>query len=293
LKGSESLVIVYKLIPSFFFPTTVFEACNTMNGSVQPEEQKDKHSKDSTTVSRRVLFRRLWGETCQEWKTLSIGTLALIGSSASNQALPRIMGLLLDHRTNSSSSRSLSLSSSRWYDSFASPGLAWVVLGGGLASCIRTVVLARAEDNMTGRLRQAALQSWLIDRDVEWFQSSNTTTNSNHNIGASNATKDESALSASRTPAALATVLQEDVPHMAKAWTTTWANLVRSTSAVVLSTYHMVCLDPALLGVSCSIIPLIGVAAMGLRKAMQKTAERQRLLATHMAGFVEERLTHM
>jgi ABC-type multidrug transport system fused ATPase/permease subunit len=287
-----------------------------MSSLIAAKLTSNKTSKPPTLdkATRKDLVRRLWAETRQEWKSLTLGTLALIGSSVSNQALPRVMGMLLDRRDNA---RILTRSSV--WDGWT-PGLAWVVVGGGLASCVRTVLLSRAEDQMAQRLRQRAFESLLMHRDVEWFQTESIQDKSSDissdngaaaidaadvTTHASNKTKtaesapliaanrNSSNASFAMTPAAMATVLNEDVQHLSQVWTTNWANLVRSTSAMVLSTYNMLMLDPALLGLSFSVVPLVGAAAMVLRKALQRTTQRQRDLATQMASFVEERFTHV
>ena len=153
-----------------------------------------------------------------------------------------------------------------------------VIVGGGLASFTRNTFLGYAENNIAMRLRKQ-LFACLLYQDLEWFE-----TNLENN--------DAEKTSSTRTPAALVELLRHDVEQTAHHLTRTVANLLRSTSSVVLSAIQMLSLNPALLGVACTVIPAVGAAAMVLRKGLKKTTQRQRELATDLASFVEERLIH-
>ena len=175
---------------------------------------------------------------------LTLGSLALLGSSLANQALPRVVGQVLDGRTNASS-------------------LTWLVLGGGLASWLRTTCLARAQAGLLQKLRQRAWQALMT-------------------LGSTS----------DRSPAHVDALLNHDMAQLAKSCTTTLANGLRSTSAVCFSAYHMFLLDPSLLACSASVVPLVGAMAMLLRQSVQKLVRQQQALETDLASFVHERWTH-
>ena len=53
----------------------------------------------------------------------------------------------------------------------ATKALAFVVIGGGFASFLRTTMLHRAQDNIAKRLRAKLFSAVLTDRDMQWFVS--------------------------------------------------------------------------------------------------------------------------
>jgi ABC-type multidrug transport system fused ATPase/permease subunit len=248
----------------------------------------DKHRKER----RKAIVARLRAETMTEIGPLLLGTFAMLASSLSNQALPRLIGKLIDQKstgTDGTKGSTASLTAS------LGPSLALVVLGGGVASFIRTTTLQRAEESIAARLRKRAFHSLLILKDLEWFQMGTV-----HDSATEEAKEKDTAQKnipvpeiKGVSPGAIGNILDEDVETMAKSRTTTLANLIRSCSSVLFSTYHMVTLNPALFGVSLSVIPLVGAAATLLRKSIKSLTQRQREMATTTASFVEERLTHI
>ena len=212
---------------------------------------------------RQEVMRRLREQAMQEFRPLLLGSFAMVASSLSNQAVPRLMGRLLDQTPSASQS-------DRTFP------LAVVVLGGGLASFTRTLTLSNAESRIAARLRKQAFGALVLDKELEWFQ-----------------TSDNDDKVAGRSPGALGEVLREDVNKVSTTLTTTVANALRSTSSVVFSTYHMLSLNPSLMAVAFTIVPAVGAAAMVLRKSIKRTTERQRALASQISTFVEERLTHI
>lgn len=208
--------------------------------------------------------------------------MAMIASSVSNQALPRLLGRLLDSQQETSKSPSSSLS--------LSYSLGIVVLGGGLASFLRTTLLNRAKDDISCRLRQEAFAS-LLYKDLEWFQTTKTTTTTE---AATSKEEDKLQITpAGVSPATIGTILTTDVDVISNSLTLSLTNLFRSTSSVVFGTYHMLCLDASLFTTSCAIIPMVGAAAMILRKRMKTLLEQQRQLETASADFCQERLQHI
>jgi len=266
-------------------------------------EKKKKKIKDPEEQQRRQeIKRRLWSEATLEWRPLALGCTAMLCSSLSNQALPRLMGKFIDQKSNRTGSSS---STSTLMMPWATVGC--VVLGGGLASFVRTVMLTRAEDSITTRLRKQAFAAVLMDRSMEWFETETMAVNKNtkETSRPTDTTTTTTTTSAAETsareivrragvsPGAIGTILNEDVAKLSKSLTTNIASLVRSTSAVVFSTSHMLRLDPALFGLSVAVVPVIGAAAMLLRKSMKRLALQQQDMVTAAASFVEERLLHI
>ena len=185
-------------------------------------------------------------------------------------AVPRLLGKLLD-QSPSSDTCPAGISNSTL------SSLAMVVLGGGLASFIRTTMLNQAEDSIASRLRSQAFGALLTRRNLQDFQ---TIVDSNNNT-------------TTMTPAAMLHILQDDVTVVAHSITANVANLIRSSCSCFFGTYHMLQLNPTLFGVSASIVPLIGTAAMLLRKVIQRVATKQRDTASLAASFAQERLTQI
>jgi ABC-type multidrug transport system fused ATPase/permease subunit len=214
---------------------------------------------DDKKKRRKEVIRRLRSEAAREFRPLLLGSFAMVASSLSNQAVPRLMGRLIDQSPVNKGERSTS-------------SLAIVVLGGGLASFLRTVLLNNTESRIATRLRKQAFGS-LMGKELQWFQ---------------NPSGEDR-----RSPAALGEVLRQDVSKVSTTLTTTIANALRSTSSVLFSTYHMLSLNPSLMGVAFTVVPAVGAAAMLLRKKIQSVAQKQRALASEIAAFCEERLTNM
>ncbi len=101
-------------------------------------DDKDKNltSKEILKQQRKEIIQFIQSELREQLIPLTFGTLAMIGSTLANQALPKLLGKLLDHSTTSSSS---SLSASPPRTTTMSGTLIIVALGGGVASFVRTV----------------------------------------------------------------------------------------------------------------------------------------------------------
>jgi len=190
--------------------------------------------------------------------------------------------------------------------------LAVVVLGGGAASFLRTTSLSRAEDSIASSLKNQVFRSLLITRNLEWFQTENIREGKESNglskkkqqgemkelktqkIEEKPANGANSLIVASgMTPGAIGAILNEDVTKVAHTVTGNLANLIRSTCSCIFGTYNMLRLNPSLFGISFGIVPLIGTAAIVLRKFIKKIAAKQRETETLAAAFAEEKLTHI
>jgi len=130
-----------------------------------------------------------------------------------------------------------------------------------------------------------------MSRDLEFFQSSGR-----HAIGSDGSIKgDGKELQSSPTtsPGAIGTVLSEDISKVAEVVTTIPTNIVRSACSVTFATANMVTLNRSLFGLSLSIVPLIGSAAVVLNKFVKKVTARQANLKALAASFADERIVHI
>jgi len=141
--------------------------------------------------------------------------------------------------------------------------------------------MSRAQDGIASRLRSMAFRSTLLQRNVEWFQTNDNDDDDND---------DETS---SSSPSAIGNILQQDVNKVAESVTVTTANLIRSTCSCVFGAYHMIHINATLFGIAVSVVPLIGGAAMMLRKVIKRVTEKQRSAAVAAAVFAQERLSHV
>jgi ABC-type multidrug transport system fused ATPase/permease subunit len=180
----------------------------------------------------------------------------------------------------------------------ASKALAIVVIGGGVASFLRTTMLNRAQDNIAQRLRTKLFSAVLTNRDMEWFVSAGggVKSESEYLKDADNqghaATEPAHQTSAS-SPGAIGSILTEDCNKASESVTTVLANILRSCSSCAFATYHMISLNPSLFGISVSIVPVVGAAAVVLNKFVKQATAKQRECAEQAASFAEERITHI
>lgn len=290
----------------------------------------NEKKKKTSIANSGFLRRRLYREALPDWPIIGVGVAAMLVTTGSNQALPMLMGRLIDcQKSDNGSSHNGNRSS-------LTSSLVVVILSGGLASCIRTVSLQTAAARIAARLRQTAVECLLLHQPLQWFQNTAPTaaaaatagtvtkntidaigsasasepddaahTKSNANVNglvsrSNSDTKDVSddleamdAKPQGMTPAAIASVLSDDVIKMSETLTSGTANLLRSTSAVVWSTYHMLTLNPTLLLLAVSVVPVVGAGAMLLQKSVSRATRNQRLAAESAASFLQERLAHV
>lgn len=219
---------------------------------------------------------------------------SLVCHGAPASAVPRLLGKLLDQKSNGSTAGTCSTGG---LSQSTLSSLALVVLGGGLASFVRTTMLNRAEDRIAARLRTDAFKSLLVNRDLEWFHmetvSESNTVQEKEKGDSKKEKKTTTSVSTGMTPAAVGEILNQDASLVSHSLTTNIASMIRSATTIGYSTYHMLCLNPGLFGISFSVVPLIGCAAMVLRKFIKSVAAKQRETATVAASFAEERLNHI
>jgi len=245
---------------------------------------------------------RIWGEAKKEIIPLSIGAIALVASSTVNQAVPRLMGVLMDP------SRAKADGGNTSERKFVVQIL-WLSLAGGTASFTRTWLMNRAQDSIAARLRKEVFESLLTNRELEWFQHAQIEEakdsekkkggeKSDSTSDDSKETNDESKESTTFsdtgiTPAAVGVIMKDDVEVVANTVTNTLANLLRSSSSCIFGTYNMLRINPQLVGLSIAVAPVVGTIALLTRKYLKKIVALQQEAAISSASFVEERLNHI
>lgn len=277
---------------------------------------------------RQRVKKFMWDQARLEMIPLTMGGIALMVSSYSNQVVPTLVGKLLDPtshsaRQYSSLPRSNSITAATTTTLAAS--ILWVGLVGGTASFVRTLLLHQAHESIAARLRKLAFESLLTQHDLEWFHTTTPSnddepsTDDNDECSSSNnhdpseprkhdkiqdAAEDDSAKEKDKspillaapsamTPGAIGVILRDDVEAVASTMTTTLANLFRSSSSCIFSSYNMMLLNPQLFGLSLAVAPVVGTLALLTRKYIKKIDAIRHDSAMNAASFVEERLNHI
>ena len=213
---------------------------------------------------RKEIKRRLKNELKKELKPLLVGAVALIGSASANQAVPKLLGKVLDQQAKTCPAKTSSVLSNP---------LLLVVLGGGISSFLRTTMLNRAQDSIASRLRMQVF-SKLMKRNIEWYQTKD---------------KDENG----RSPAEIQSIIGNDINTASETITTTIFNIIRSCSSVIFATRNMFQIDPHLVTVSASVVPIIGSAAVVMNKFVKKIVKKQRDLSIESEAFAAERIENI
>ena len=214
-------------------------------------------------------------------------------------ALPKLLGRLLDEKSSPLNNMTCGVDqicSATNNSGGASKALAIVVIGGGFASFLRTTMLNRAQDNIAQRLRTKLFSAVLTDRDMEWFVSGGGVKSVKDNSKDANnqpAAAESVSVTSASSPGAIGSILTEDVNKASESVTTVFANIMRSCSSCAFATYHMISLNPSLFGISVSIVPVVGAAAVVLNKFVKKATAKQRECAEQAASFAEERISHI
>jgi ABC-type multidrug transport system fused ATPase/permease subunit len=254
--------------------TTTTTATTPSNEKVEEDddEEEKKNDKDKSSHHRNdkkssqkstKILRRLLGEIPFHAPTLTIGTIAMFTSSYANQALPRLMRRLIDSGSGRSSSSNASCHPGNHLSCY---GAAAVVLGGGLASLIRTYTLSMAEASVVQTLRLRAFRYLIRTKDLEWFDEHSN---------------------------ALSVTFQSDTAKMASTCTQSIVNTLRSASSVVFGMYNMVRLNATLFGTAVTIVPVVGATAVMLRKQVKRIQQQQAALDADSASHAQERWTNL
>lgn len=266
------------------------------NNDTRGDGANAKKSKPTLEKSRKKEMKaRLNAEASRDIRPLAVGTVAMMASALSNQALPRLLGKILDEKS-SPMACGIDQTCSAANSGSSSRALALVVIGGGFASFLRTTMLNRAQDNIAKRLRTKLFSSVLTDRDMEWFISGGGKSSGKDDAKSDDSQEDEAQgdkAVAATSPGAIGSILTEDVNKASESVTTVFANILRSCSSCAFATYHMLSLNPSLFGISVSVVPVVGAAAVVLNKFVKKATARQRECAIQAAAFAEERISHI
>ena len=189
---------------------------------------------------------------------LAVGSAALMVSSYANQAVPTLVGKLLDPASSRPTTKGSSFTAN----------IVWVGLVGGVASFLRTLMLNQAKENMAVRLRKACFASLMSSHDLEWFQIDNSSEINKESLEGDAKESNKQvmpsttpSMSLGMTPSAIAVILKDDIDAMADTMTTTLANLLRSSSSVIFSSVNMFQLNPSLFGLSLAVAPAVGSIA--------------------------------
>ena len=218
---------------------------------------------------RQEIKRRLKSELKNELWPLLLGSIAMIGSATANQAVPKLLGRVLDQQAKTCPARTSSVGNNP---------LLIVVLGGGLCSFLRTTMLNRAQDSIASSLRMQVF-SKLMKRNIEWYQTPRSGSNDEGKNG--------------KSPAEIQSVLADDVNSVSETITTNVANLIRSCCSVIFATRNMLLIDPHLLSLSVGVVPVIGSAAVIMNKFVKKIVKKQRDLSVEAEAFAAERVENV
>lgn len=242
------------------------EIPNLNDKMVDTSNKNSKDSKKDDPIKRKAVYQMLREELKLEIINISLGCICLVASTASNAAVPRAFSKLIDQKAGSGSN------SQSHKSNFEMIQLPLIVIGGGLASFLRTTSLKRAEYNISRRLRQSSFASLLLDKPMPYFS------------------KSAQQMEVDVSPT---TILDSDVSIVSQTITTKIASLIRSCSSVTYSTISMLKLNPSLFALSASFIPILGITAVTFSKFINKT--RAQLLALESAAqeFIQERLDHV
>lgn len=256
---------------------------------LQNPNNMSNHKKEKKKEIKRYLRK----EFQQEWKPLILGSLAMLGSAAANQAVPKLLGKVLDQANDVMKSNNGSNDSQK-------NGLLLIVLGGGVASFVRTTMLHRAQDSIASRLRKRVFAK-LMYHDLKWYQTNyvlpSTLSESNKDSNADTTNMSDSidittTNKSGKSTTEIQSILTKDVNTVSEL-VSTLANTFRSSCSVIFATRNMLAIDPHLLSISIGVVPLIGSAAVVLNKFVKKIVQKQRDIMIQSECFAMERVDHV
>jgi len=259
--------------------------------------------KDIHDSNKDVILKLIVPEMRMNLPSYIIGSIALVTSSLSNSALPKALGNVLDTSSSKihipSSTGSSTGSTESWTGYFSHP-LILIIVGGGISSFVRTVCFKRIQQQITNRLRKRIFSSLLLDshRSIEFFDSD---PHDNHTIDKPPFISPNSTMEANggkstpriSTITLLQTILTTDVDTVAKCLTTNVTSVVRSFNSVLYSTILMYKISPRMLGLSASVVPLIGGTSLLLMKFTKSLSKTSQVLSEVATSFASERVQHI
>jgi ABC-type multidrug transport system fused ATPase/permease subunit len=199
--------------------------------------------------SRYELFKRLLKFIKPEMPRITIGLIALIVNSITNLSFPWLIGKALD--TAASESFSTFLKNS-----------AGVFFAGSLASWIRIYCLGTATESIANRLKFRLFQS-ILYQDMDFYES---------------------------TPLGeIVSLLDNDIQSASELFTEKIAGGLRSTNSAVNGSVLLYRTSPLLCGVSLSVVPVVGIAAMTLSRYSRVLTNRLRDMHSKIHSYSLER----
>ncbi len=165
-------------------PAPAAAAASVAEGEEEPgkpategsSSSKKKTKQPRLSASDKHALKRLWRETVPPEKGyMTAGVVAMLVSSATNMAFPRLVGQVLDRTTKAaaekedgreSSSDSASSGASLSLQAFVARALL-IFLAGAVGSCVRTHCLRMAKEGTSRRLRKKLLRSLLAQVRTE------------------------------------------------------------------------------------------------------------------------------
>jgi len=215
---------------------------------------EDDSIKKETSSRRKVAMWRLMELAEPEYPLIAVSLAGLAVNAATNISFPHILGRAVDH-----------FSTSKRDDKFLY--LAGSVFAiGSTASWIRVYYMGIATERIATRLRKMLFDSFM-EKDVAFFDSSKT--------------------------GELVTILEDDVDAAAEALTVNLASGLRSLNSSVNGSIMLLLRSATLTCVSLSVVPIIGVGAMGMRSLVKKHREKLREMQGDVLNFAIERFTSM
>ena len=219
------------------------------------ENENNGETKLTRNQKRHAVAKRLLELAKPEYGHIALGLAGLAVNSATNLCFPWILGKAVDHFSvrEQGSSRFL----------YVAGGIFAL---GSAASWVRVYNLGIATERIAYMLRRMLFDEFM-DKDIAYFDSSKT--------------------------GELVKVLDDDVDLAAEALTAQIAAGLRSVNSSLNGSIMLFTRSPTLTLVSLSIVPLIGIGAMGMNKLVRRSRERLRLLQGDTLNFAIERFTCM
>ena len=143
---------------------------------------------------------------------------------------------------------------------------AGIFFAGSIASWVRVYCLGTSTDIVNRTLRKELYCSYL-QRDVELLHQEKT--------------------------GELLTILDKDVTRASEAYTKDLANGLRSLNSSINGSILLFSMSPQLCAVSLSVVPVVGIGAMFMKKYARKVEKRLRELEGDVMNYVLERLEGM
>jgi ATP-binding cassette subfamily B (MDR/TAP) protein 8 len=204
--------------------------------------------------SRKDVFWRLVRFSRPEFFRIFCGLTGLTVNSVTNLYFPWMMGNILDNSSKASDISDILISS------------VGIIAVGSIASWVRVYCLGTSGRLLSGRLRVQVFDSY-IDRDIHFFDSSK--------IGE------------------LVTVIEKDVDTAASALTDKLAAGLRAMNSAVNGSWLLFKTSPQLCGITLSLLPLVGAAAMYLNRKAKRLAEKLRNVQSDALSFAIERFNNV